>query len=177
MIVIDHTFRVRRVEKKRQEMFAKLESVIRSRHTNLGTTYLIKLVGVESQLWVQARHLSQGVVENFESEDGVPKNDKVLVNRGFAEKQKVWLAKQTVTATADSGNAESSPKKQMDPLKMVRKHAKSIVQADAYVQAINNVLRCVPAKRTNAVKKLHHSLQPSKFCLPNLDVQNFWTTH
>ena len=70
-------------------MFVKLESVIRSRHTNLGTTYLIKLVGVESQLWAQAHHLSQGVAEKFESEDGVSKNVKVLVNRGFAENQKV----------------------------------------------------------------------------------------
>ena len=77
--------------KKAQKLWAVVEAVTKHRETKYGDKFCIKLVGVDGEVWVQAQHLSAGVGVNFLNKKALPKNVKVLINRGFVVKQQKYL--------------------------------------------------------------------------------------
>ena len=149
-----------------------MESVIETRETKFGKKNLIKLIGVENRIWVQMKDLSAGVATNFEQRTPLPKNSRALINRGFAVQQKKYL--KCLAKQSDTNNASPAPKKnQLDPIKLARKQAAWIATAQAYILAVNQVLRVAAGKRASAVQKLIENLKPPQFCLRSLATDNF----
>ena len=74
------------------KLWAKLEVIKACSQSKFNTIkYQVKLVGVEKLIWVFAKDLSEGVVENHQLKQRLPKNAKVRVDRGYVQTQKQFL--------------------------------------------------------------------------------------
>lgn len=75
--------------KRKAKLWGKIEEILACKTTKFGAKkYQIKLVDVETLVWVTARHLSKGAVESYNEGSNLPKNSKAQVDRGYVNIQK-----------------------------------------------------------------------------------------
>ena len=73
--------------KKKKKLWTKINKVVEESTTFLGARYLVQLTGIGDKVWVQARDLSHGVVDEFKSDKPLSKSAQARVNRIYFEKQ------------------------------------------------------------------------------------------
>ena len=87
--------------RQKAKLWGKIKQVLQRRNSVFGNTFLIKLIGVTKQLWVQESDLSCGVAASFKAGKPLPTTAKALVNRKYADEQKQYLSSQDRTNRED----------------------------------------------------------------------------
>lgn len=78
----------------KKKLWGDIEQVVKKKISKFGRIkLLLKLVGVETELWVFAKDVSKNVVSAFEADEKLPKNSRAFVDRGYVLQQRKFLDK------------------------------------------------------------------------------------
>lgn len=87
--------------KQKHKLWGKIEVIKQCKTTIFDTTkYQLKLVGVDTLLWVNEKDLSEGVAKMYQTDGSLEKNAKARVNRVHVKKHNAFLADQVHTFIA-----------------------------------------------------------------------------
>ena len=149
-----------------QKLWCIIEDILTDKVSRFGIQkkYHVKLVGVTKELWVHEKQLSAGVAECYQAGLKLPKKAKAYVDRGYSAEQKKFIHEQRLERRRLSPD---------DPVKDQKRAYRWAVDANAYVGAINKVLKLSTRKRSAARKIMITELNPPKTVLGNLHSSNF----
>lgn len=130
-----------------------------------GKSYLVKLLGVEKQVWVHPKDLSESVVANYESHSPLPKTAQARVDRGYVTRQRLFFK-------AAENDRECTPSK-TSPVSLIKKTERWAVTVKSYVTETNKVLDAPVKERAKALGDMVARMQPCKKLMPLLKTSRF----
>ena len=120
--------------KQKQKLWCNIDRIEKCKTVSCGTgkKYFVHLVDGTKPLWVLAKDLSSGVSVFYDEKQSTPKKAKALVDRGYVQSP---AAKRSLFGA----NQPAAKKSTQDPLKLLKRNTRWIVDADHWVSQLNKV--------------------------------------